>query len=47
MEHVAFAPHSQVIDGCTDTSKPVPINTKDPITLDSPLFQGTISVQIR
>lgn len=37
----------QVIDGCTDTSKPVPINTKDPITLDSPLFQGTISVQIR
>ena len=37
----------QVLDGCSDVSTPVPINTKQPITLDSPLFNGTISVQIR
>jgi hypothetical protein len=37
----------QVLAGDSDVSKPVPVNTKEPITLDSPLFQGTISVQIR
>jgi hypothetical protein len=40
-------PHLQVLAGESDVSKPVPINTKEPITLDSPLFKGTISVQIR
>lgn len=37
----------QVLDGCSDLNKPVPINTKKSITLDSPLFQGTINIQIR
>lgn len=37
----------QVLDGCSDPSKPVPINTKAPIQLDSALFQGTISIQVK
>jgi hypothetical protein len=39
--------HVQVLDGCSDVSKPVPVNTKDSISLDSALFKGTINIQIR
>jgi hypothetical protein len=37
----------QVLNGSSDLSQPVPVNTKDSITLDSQLFKGTINIQIR
>eukprot|EP00775_Hariotina_reticulata_P007980 gene7980-8178_t len=37
----------QVIDGTADVEKPVPINTDEPITVDSPLFHGKIHIHVR
>jgi hypothetical protein len=37
----------QVIGGCSQLGKPVPINTPEALTLDSPLFEGKISIQVK
>jgi hypothetical protein len=37
----------QVIDGCCDMSEPVPFNIDQPVSVDTDLFQGFVSLQIR
>lgn len=37
----------QTIAGCSDLDQPVPINTREPIPVESPLFSGIMSIQIK
>lgn len=39
--------HSQVIDGASELSKPVPINTDEPIPVETSLFSGVMQLHIR
>jgi hypothetical protein len=45
--NAALVTGPQVIDGTADVEKPVPINTDEPVTVDSPLFYGKIHIHIR